>query len=108
MTDRPPAPFPAAILALALAAPPLAAQQPEPSAEMAAMVRSMVDEATPAGAAHEFQALRVDAREFRSDWKAMVRGQGWHSSLQTAADRAANEGKLVLWVQALGAMTGFT
>lgn len=56
----------------------------------------------------KFQQTRVRGRELRSSLKKLTRDVKWHRTLASAARVARQEGKPILWIQALGSLTGHT
>ena len=55
----------------------------------------------------QFRALVVEKRQVRKQVGKLTRGLVWHKKLDAALDAAGQSGKPVLWIQALGKLTGY-
>ncbi len=86
------------LLALSLAA---AGQSPLTARE----IPKSTDAAT---SAHQFQSLRTPGGQVLRSVKKLVRELRWHKTLQSAAKEAKKTGKPIVWIHALGALSGYT
>ncbi len=59
-------------------------------------------------AARAFQNLVLDGKQVASGVKKLRKELKWHTNLGTAAAQARKENKPILWIQALGKLSGYT
>ncbi len=57
--------------------------------------------------AQQFQGLRTSGAEVRRSVKKLVQELRWHKTLKSAAKEAKRTGKPIVWIHALGALSGY-
>lgn len=95
-------PFPT-VLALFALSPLLPAQQRAARAEFPPAVQCAAEEEADA-----FRRLVLEPEASRRAVTKLQNGLTWHRDLESATGQAAREGRLVLWIRALGDLTGFS
>ena len=58
--------------------------------------------------AQQFANLRSPGTEVRRAVKKLVRELNWYKTLRSAQNEAKKTGKPIVWIQALGALSGYT
>ncbi len=66
------------------------------------------DVASASQGARDFQRLRVPGREVSRAVRSLVADLNWKKTLGAAQRAAKKTGKPIVWIQALGSLTGYT